>query len=179
MKTFPFYALVLSLILLSCDKDPAYTLTPTDIPPNASLDINQDGIIDFAFEYYQLSTSDDPVSGSSVIGSFVPNENVSILYKTNDGNLFLTANDTIFDTSSTPTTWSNYSADVVTKDWSSDTGWDASWKVNSTQNDYYLAYKFQNGSVDELGWLKLSFDLTTGGMSIVDQAITASSFIVI
>ncbi|MDG1331605.1 MAG: hypothetical protein P8P74_04700 [Crocinitomicaceae bacterium] len=168
-----------SVSLVSCKKKPNYTLTETEIPSNYELDINQDGIVDFAREYSQLSTYDDPVSGSSVIGSFTPRENVSFLYEPNVGYLFLAANDTIHDASTSSLSWYEYPADLISKDWSDEAGWDATWSVNSDMNEYYLAFKLQNGTTDELGWLKLAINQTTGEITIIDQGISSSSYIVI
>jgi len=167
------------MVFLSCKKEPAYALTPTDIPANFDIDINQDGITDFVFEYEQLSTSDIPVSGSSVIGSFTPSSDVSILYGTNIGNLFLAPNDTIFDSSTSLRNWYTYRADVISKDWSDDSGWDPTWEVISNQSEHYLAFKLENGTANELGWLKLQFDINTGETVITDQGVSTSSFIVI
>lgn len=179
MKNALIYILGFSLLLLSCQKDPTYTLTPTDYPANFDIDINQDGIVDFTCEYWQISTSDIPVSGSAIQGSLTPTENVSSLYKVYVDNLFLTPNDTIFDTDTSDYRWMDGPADIITKSWNNNSGWDLQWEINSLENEYYFAFKLQNAGADQLGWLKLEMDVTTGEVTVVDQAITSASFLVI
>lgn len=179
MRKLLFYSILINLVsVASCKKDDL-TLSPTDYPSNYAIDINQDGIDDFFVEYNQLTTSDVPVSGSSIIGSINPGENISTLYSTSSGYLFLSQGDTIYQSPPANLNWYSYSSDLVSKDWDNENGWDDLWKVNSTQNEYYFTFLLENGVNTELGWMKLEIDITNGEISVIDQSLSSSNFIVI
>lgn len=187
MNPLFIYSALIAFALISCNKEEEIspteeevsTFDETEYPSNDTLDVNQDGIDDFILEYTQIETNDYPSTVSSIRGSLSPLENVHGLYQLYVGHLFLAPNDTIYANDVPPITWSNYEANILHKNWGINTGWSPVWEVNSSQNEYYFAYKLQNGSNDELGWLKLEIDTTTGEVEIVDQASSNSSFIVI
>lgn len=187
IKPLFLYSTIVAFTFISCTKEDEdytsdeteYTSDETEYPSNYTLDINQDGIEDFVVEYNHISTSDVPVSAISIIGSITPLDNVSCLYQAYDGHLFLSPNDTIHSEYTSQNQWSSYDADIITKDWHRNIGWGTLWEVRSSQNEYYFAFKLQNGVTNELGWLKLEIDLNTGDIEITDMASSNSDFIVI
>ena len=187
MKPLFIYSTIVAFSFMSCSKEDEdftsdeteYPIEETEYPSNYTLDVNQDGIDDFVVEYKHISTSDVPVSAVSIIGSIIPMDNVSCLYQSYDGYLFLSPNDTIHNDYTSQNQWYNYDADIISKSWHRNIGWDTFWGVLSPQNEYYFAFKLQNGVINELGWLKLELDLNTGDIEIIDMASSNSNFIVI
>ncbi|MFK7784819.1 MAG: hypothetical protein AB8B56_06880 [Crocinitomicaceae bacterium] len=186
--------LVVTLTFLSCkkkDSSPVPDEMETEYPNSTidccplddTLDINGDGINDFIVEYEQVCTSDIPTSACSIRGKMSSMENVNCLYQPYDGSyggfLFLSYTDTIHVDNAPPYQWSNYGSDIVTISWNINSGWDDSWRVRSSQNEYFLAFKLQNGVTDEFGYMELDIDTITGAIEIIDIVNSTSNFIVI
>lgn len=172
------FVLILCFFAFGCKKK-QHTLEETSYPSDFEIDINGDGTNDFIVTYKQLSTEDIPVSGSSINCTIRPENNVKVLYKTLENHLFLSSNDTIFQTANTSTEWSPYPAGIMRKSWSNKEGWDPSWSILSDLQDYYVAFKLNNGATNEFGWMHLQLDEYTGNLSVINSSSTALNHIII
>lgn len=177
--------LLLGLLLItSCEKNkdlPDHDLHPVNLenPDENLIDINSDQIIDFQIEYKEYSTDDVPSSGGSIIGSVNPLNQNSLLFRPNDGYLFLNNHDTIKKVADPDLNWFGFGADLISIDRDYEI-WDSAWTVLSDKsNNYLLAFKLVIDGSENIGWLKLEFDSINGDIFIIDGVYTSNDELVI
>jgi hypothetical protein len=183
MKNLILVLMVLTLIV-SCEKNkdlPDHDLHPVNLenPDKNLIDINSDQIIDFEIEYKEYSTDDVPSSGGSIIGSVNPLNQNSLLYRPNDGYLFLNNHDTIRKVSGDGLNWFGFGADLISINRHYET-WDSTWTVLSDKSsNYILAFKLVIDDSENIGWLRLEFDTINGDIFITDGIYTHNDELII
>jgi hypothetical protein len=179
------YILLIGLTLsASCEKNkdlPDHDLYPVNLenPDKNLIDINSDQIIDFAIEYMEYSTDDVPSSAGSIIGSLKPLNQNQLLFRPNDGYLFLDHHDTIRKVAGQGLNWFGFGADLISINRHYET-WDSIWSILSDKtSNYILAFKLIIDGSENIGWLKLEFDTLNGDIFITDGVYTSNDELVI
>lgn len=171
-------------LLASCgknnDSDENFqTLGKPDIPPGDSIDVNADNVFDFVIGYKEFATDDLPSSAGSIIGLVRPLNQNQMLYREQEGYLFLEINDTIRKNFNTNSDWEGFEADLISIDRDYQ-NWDKTWTILSEEKIYYfLVYKLALNNSEEIGWLSLEFDKITGVISIKDGDISNNEELII
>ena len=172
-------------MLISCEKnndsdEVKQTSTKPEIPDEIIIDINTDNKTDFVISYSELATTDLPSSGGSIIGSINPIDDNQILYRFPDGNLFLEMNDTIRKNDNTNSDWDNYQADIISINRYNYTIWDTNWTtLSKLESDYYLGFKINAESSEEIGWMHLKLNSKTGEVSLIEKEISTMEELII
>lgn len=175
-----FFLICIGLLFFtSCDKSNLYDFDGIDIPPNLSVDINNDGIEDFKIVYGTIATEDMPVTSANVFGSLEPlNDNLLLIHQ-QKGSLFLLPNDTVTRNVLGDVSWSGYnSTNIIWRPWK-DGKWDRRWSVLTELGpDYYLGFQLVHNQ-NKIGWLSLALDIKTGETTIKDKEITDDDMLVV
>ncbi len=144
------------------------------------IDINNDGIIDFIIEYWNIGTHDVPQSSRSISGQIMPEKNNKILYNGALGYLYLEKGDTIWATTQRLPLWSQYPGTLVIISWDINEGWDNSWKVYSKKEPpYYIAFVLIQDQINYLGWMEISISTFNGKTSIIDFSFSENESIIV
>jgi len=176
MKAF-LLTFLLIFILYSCEK--VSTSQMPDIPPNDSIDIDNDTRFDFVIEYSILATSGVPSTVKIITGDIRPLNDNQVLFHTSKGYLFLAINDTIKKEDNISSTWSDYSASVIGINGVNDK-WGKDWYIISDlYSDYFLGIKLKLNDSEKIGWMQLNLDTKSGKIIIIDNKITASDELII
>jgi len=151
-------------------------------PVSIVYDLNKDSQNDFKVDYKWLITDNINLSSPSIIGYLEPLGENQILFKTDEGNLFANLNDTIcsdYSELGLPFSWYNFPADIVTYD--NITKNSGKWRILSRQSKeyYYLACKIYVDTQEQIGWIKLSIDSSTGIVKLIENNFTIGDYIVI
>jgi len=165
--------LVIVLILSGCS-DNNSPPEPPAAPDAISIDVDDDGLIDFNISYI-LSSIFSPISSQQLAGIIIPVGENEILHQTGSENLFLRDVSLINQEVEEPLVWTNtgFSHELITIKNNIEGNWPAQWTVNSNElhPTYFLGLKMNNNSNIKTGWIELQFDLTYGAIMIIEKGI--------
>jgi len=199
MKTAYYLGLIIFIaVFSSCEKDEDPEKIPLDLPETVKFDLNDDSIDDITIDYYRFWSSGlngPEVVGEGIMGYVEPLNNCLILKEVNGLALFNKLGDVIekepfvWYSWEFPIPWDeepedgiNYSWEVVSI-YSSyvDESWPEEWSINSNLDleYYYMGIRITDETSDQIGWIKLDIDKSTGIIHIVDKRFTTEESIVI
>lgn len=141
-------------------------LTTSPVFDADSLDVNQDGIMDYCFDTEVTATTDVPSSGSAtyvVMRTLNSNEYGCIPEGCSD-----TAIPQGFIINEESLRWYPYSTTVASVSWSLSIGWDNEWKVvGYVDFRKYVAIKTILNEHSYFGWIHLEIDRYSGDVKIL------------
>ncbi|HEY5125631.1 MAG TPA: hypothetical protein VIK14_18035 [Ignavibacteria bacterium] len=170
---------LLSFSLNSCNKETDYVPSRQE---TKEFDLNNDLINEIRIQYYAMTWDGIGPNGTGdLIGAeIVPINNTKLLIKQDLGSLFSPLKDTIHFQMKVPYFWELSSQQLVEiKTYINK--WPKEWTVLSNEiNDfYYLAFTKTTDTKNELGWVKIQIDKSTGLIEIKDTKISDQDFLII
>ena len=151
-----------------------FTSGPPSIPPTLDVDVDEDGIVDFAVEYgggYILS----PTSTEGIFCNVLPKGENLVLHKKDAKNLFLRNIDDVKDIVQDPLFWNNqgWTETIASIQNNSDGLWPDKWEINSDNENesYFLGLKLINDSSTHVGWIEFKVNKKSGAISIIEKGL--------
>lgn len=172
-----FFAL-LSLAAVGCNSQgtPAQNLTNTDEiqkstenpvdDSKVTIDLDNDGNVDFEFSYEDLATTDIPASaGSTQLLLVAINPNVNLALNGEDG-YFEKSVQIDYDLD-----WELFSRGyIASHSWTLENGADPEWSGPwAGAENKYIAVTLQQNGLTHFGWVEISVDIATGDVTLHDQ----------
>lgn len=184
MKTSYLCIVSIAFILCSCEKDENLSNNPLNMPKAVKYDLNDDSIDDIIIEYSLYEWDGTNSSGSGIAGSLQTLNGNSVLLKQNDYTLFNRLNDTIKINTKEPYYWakdSNPFLVSISNSSDNDYLWPSEWKIQSNLNldSYYLGIMITNDNNNQIGWIKMEINKSSGKIQISDKNFSSEEFIVI
>jgi hypothetical protein len=175
--------LIFVFILLGCTKDDHPDKNPPKTPSTKYYDLNGDSVNDIKIAYTWFTWDGVNSSGNMISGMIVPLNGNSILLKRDELTLFNKVNDTIRTDINEPYYWEMHThPELVRIMNSSDDGhsWPQKWGIRSsiTMSSYYLGIKI-NAPSQQIGWIQLNIDQSTGDIALLNKKFTANEFTII
>ena len=175
MKEYLIIALS-TLILTSCSTNESDNDIPS-IHDSISLDIDEDGITDYNINYSGIDIDPFTPTGGvyGISGSIQPNGANELLRHSEEGLLFLRNLEEIKDIVSDPLEWndrfSNTIVTIATKNVEGE--WPSNWKILSARkhSTYFVGLKLVTDSKNQLGWVEIEINRSSGSATIVDKGI--------
>lgn len=132
-----------------------------------SLDLNEDGLEDFIFEYSVYSTDDEPRSAAANFLSVRPLDDNRVQCSADLGCQPLPDSAVIDDSLN----WSSYSGWLAHISWSISSGWQLPWTGTWTDvSEMSLGLEIHIGDSNHFGWVKLSVNSELGTLIVYDYA---------
>jgi len=170
-KHIPFYFLLL-FYLVSCNNN--WSETPPEIPDTLTIDVDDDGQVDFVLEYffgYIFATDGD----EQITGSFHPEGNNLVLHKTDHQNLFLRDVSEISEIVEEPLFWNDkgWSEEIIAIQNNTEGLWPPEWELKSEDDHdtYFIGLKFASNNEIKVGWVELEFNVASGEAILVNKAV--------
>lgn len=161
------------MICTSCSKSELSDEVPC-IPDPISIDLNDDGIVDYRIEF-NFGFVFEPESSMAIIGSMIPSMDNEILHNRDTGNLFLRDLDSITIIVEEPLFWNDGGVEekIVSISNNSDGLWPSEWLVNTEEvhETYFVGLRLVTNNLIQLGWIELDINTDTGEIEIVDKGI--------
>lgn len=151
------------------EDSPEYSDLNIAIPvlDDISLDLNNDSLIDFIFNYKYLQTEDYPSSGMSIVLEVRSCDSNQILYSV-QGNTSPLRDSVSIDKSAF---WIEYAISLAYINWHQHDGWDSLWSGmwigDEGQN---LGFRIKKQGSFFYGWAKILINATYGQINLVDYA---------
>jgi hypothetical protein len=158
-------------LILGCSSDRKGVFKPQLRPPGNgeifSLDLNDDEVEDFVFEYSALVTTDVPSSAGTVFLSICSLGNNMVQYTEEHGPQPFADSTLIGDS----LTWTIYGGSLANINWSIDSGWDQIWSgAWAGVSEMSLGLEIIINNSNHFGWVKLSVDSELGTLTVHDYA---------
>jgi hypothetical protein len=145
-------------------------------------DLDNDLKNEIRIQYYAMTWDGiGPDGTGDLIGAeIVPINNTKLLLKQDLGPLFSPLKDTIHFLMNAPYSW-DLSTHTLAEIRTYINKWPDLWTVKSDEkNDYYyLGFTKSTDPVNELGWVKIQIDRSTGVIEIKDKTTTDQDFLII
>jgi len=172
--------LFLSSVVLICFSCSSNSGDSVDIPQDMTLDLDQDGSIDFRI-VYNRRTEGDPIGNYEAVRmNLVSSDTDQVLKNRNQSVVFLNDVSQIANEVSEPLIWEvtnpsdNISSPLATirTDYEG-VIWNDEWTVFSFEKKetYLVGFKLQNGSTSQIGYIEFSIDLLTGEFVLLETRL--------
>lgn len=193
MKIASYLLLIIFIAFFSsCEKDEDFVKKSLELPERTYNDLDDDSIIDITIYYnrfWSLRLNGSGADGEGIVGSLEPLNNCSILKKEYGLTFFNKVGDVIrrepgryFWAPTDLEDTARYYWDAVSI-YSSydDETWPDEWSIESDLDldYYYMGIRITDESNDQIGWIKLDIDKSTGIINIIDKRFTTDDSIVI
>lgn len=198
-KAFYLGLIIFSIVFSSCEKDEDFEkklLPPLELPETVNYDLNNDLIDDIAVFYNRFWRSSSPYSefyGEGIEGNIKPYNNCLILKLDGSYSLFSEPGDLISKEQLYPYSWEpfpfyGYTSEIdvfwevvsIYSDYDEE-AWPDEWRIESDLDldYYYMGIRITDEDSDQIGWIKLDIDRSTGIIDIIDKQFTTDDSIVI
>lgn len=180
-KTAIFFTLplLLSITFHRCTKETDYIPSRQE---TKEFDLNNDLLKDVRIQYSVMTWDGFGPDGTGdlIMGVILPINDTYLLSKEETGSLFSPLKDTLHFQMKNPYTW-NVSSHNLVEIRTYLNKWPKEWTVNSNEVSeyYYLAFAKKTDTRNQLGWLKIKIDKSTGLIEIRDTKISDQDFLII
>ncbi len=172
-------ALFIILLFFSCEELPNIIDEPLtsefpETPELVSIDLDEDGVLDYEVIFHHLlieSTETD----AGLVGVFNTLGENETLVNDNQSALFLRNLDEIQEAVQNPLAWENddFGLEIVYIQNNIEDLWPLKWEVrsDSEESSYFLGLKLIKDAENQLGWIEVTIDDSTGQVQVIDQGL--------
>jgi len=161
------------LTFISCSKSEFTKEKPT-IPEAFEIDIDDNGVVDYSINYYEVLVEGPAISGG-IVGVFEPHDDNKILNERQGRDLFLRNLEDITQDVAEPLFWSSTSniSIISLYNHSPTDEWRTKWDVNSEieHSSYFIGVKMIRENDSQLGWVELELNTSDGNITVIDKGM--------